>query len=229
MKKLLTLTSLITAAFLSGVPFLNVSAAESAKGSSSSDVEPFVENDPSVAPDTLVSKATDSLLKKINTASSKDKALGLEFYEHLVLQTVGPFVDFKTIAYRVMGREVYDQATEAQRSAFVEAFKRSLVTTYAKGISTYDNQTVTIAPYQGIQERNGVARARVELRIKPKNGKAFPIVYSMVQDETRGWLLENMHLDGVNVGSTFRNQFRQAMVDHNNDIDKVINAWGSGS
>jgi phospholipid transport system substrate-binding protein len=189
----------------------------------------LVENDPETAPDVLVSKATDALLHRINKASAEDKALGLEFYEHLVALTVGPFVDFETIAFRVMGRSVYDQASEDQRVAFVEAFKRSLISTYAKGISTYDNQTITVSPYEGIQTKNGVSRARVELQIQPKGGKPFPIIYSMFKDESRGWMLENMHLDNVNVGSTFRSQFNQAMKDKGNDLDKVIQAWGAGS
>jgi len=188
-----------------------------------------VDNTPDVSPDILVSKATDALLQEINNASTKDKALGLEFYEHLVEKTVGPFVDFETIAYRVMGRDVYDTANENQRKAFVQAFKQSLITTYAKGISTYDNQTIKVSPYQGIKENNGVARAKVELQIKPKNGKPFPIIYSMFQDESRGWMLENMHLDGVNVGSTFRNQFKQAHKEAKGNLDAVIKSWGNHS
>ena len=192
-------------------------------------ISPLVENNPDIAPDQLVSKATDALLHRINTATAEDKALGLEFYEYLVAQTVGPFLDFETIAYRVMGRRVYDQATEDQKIAFVEAFKKSLISTYAKGISTYDNQTITVTPYEGIQTKNGVSRARVELQIQPKGGKPFPIIYSMFKDESRGWMLENMHLDNVNVGSTFRNQFNQAMKDKGDDLDKVIKSWGAGS
>lgn len=188
-----------------------------------------VENRPDVAPDILVSKATDSLLLRINTASAEDKALGLEFYEHLVEQTVGPFVDFERIAFRVMGRSVYDEATADQRAAFAQAFKQSLIKTYAKGISTYDDQSITVSPYEGVSTKNGVSRAKVELQIQPKGGKPFPIIYSMFQDESRGWLLENMHLDGVNVGSTFRNQFTQSMKDNNNNLSQVIASWGAGS
>lgn len=188
-----------------------------------------VENRPDVAPDILVSQATDALLLRINTATAEDKALGLSFYEHLVEQTVGPFVDFEKIARLVMGRSVYEEATAEQRVAFVEAFKRSLITTYAKGISTYDDQSITVSPYQGIQTKNGISRAKVELQIQPKGGKPFPIIYSMFQDEARGWLLENMHLDGVNVGSTFRNQFKQSLKDNGADIDRVISSWGASS
>lgn len=188
-----------------------------------------LQNSPDIAPDQLVSAATDALLHRINTASSDEKAIGLDFYKHLVETTIGPFVDFETIAYRVMGRNVYDMATGDQRMAFVAAFKDSLLETYAKGISTYDNQTITISPYEGITTKNGVARARVGLEIQPKGGNPFPIVYTMVRDEERGWLLENMHLDGINVGSTFRSQFQQSLKKYNNDIDLVIQNWGQGS
>ncbi len=188
-----------------------------------------VENNPDSSPDVLVSKASDSLLAKINEATAEDRALGLPFYEHIVEETVGPFVDFETIASRIMGRDVYDKASDDQRAAFVEAFKQSLIKTYAKGISTYDNQTVTVSPFDGVATKNGVSRARVEVVIKPKGGKPFPIVYSMFKDKAKGWMLENMHLDGVNVGSTFRNQFKQSMLDHKNDLDQVIQSWGASS
>jgi len=189
----------------------------------------LVENNPDMSPDILVSKASDALIEQINSASAEDKALGLAFYEHVVEQTVGPFVDFETIAYRVMGRDVYDKASDDQRSAFVETFKQSLIRTYAKGISTYNDQSVKVAPFDGAVTKNGTTRAKVEVIIQPKGGKPFPIVYSMFKNESKGWMLENMHLDGVNVGSTFRNQFTQSMKDHKNDLDQVIQSWGASS
>jgi len=185
-----------------------------------------VENDADKAPDALVSEATENLIGFVKKATKEDKALGLSFYENLVEDSIGPFVDFKTIAFRVMGRDAYKKASEDQRTAFVEAFKRSLITTYAKGISTYDDQTVKVAPFEGKKTANGITRAKVEVKIVPKGGKPFPIIYSMYQDDSRGWLLENMHLDGVNVGSTFRNQFQNAYSASNGNIDKVIKNWG---
>ncbi len=39
------------------------------------------------------------------------------------------------------------------------------------------------------------------------------------------WKVVNVIVNGINLGLTFRNQFDQAMRDHNRDYDAVINGW----
>ena len=40
-----------------------------------------------------------------------------------------------------------------------------------------------------------------------------------------GWLIINIIVNGVNLGLTFRNQFRALATEYDNDIDEIINNW----
>jgi phospholipid transport system substrate-binding protein len=39
------------------------------------------------------------------------------------------------------------------------------------------------------------------------------------------WVLRNMNLNGINLGKTFRDQFRVALKQNDGDVKKVIDNW----
>ena len=49
----------------------------------------------------------------------------------------------------------------------------------------------------------------------------------MYDSEKRGWVLENVIVNGVNIGLAFRDKFEQLMSKHRGDINKVIENWTS--
>ena len=52
------------------------------------------------------------------------------------------------------------------------------------------------------------------------------MTYSLIKSRNNGWKIKNVIVSGVNLGLTYRNQFKQSMLDNENNIDLVINAWG---
>ena len=55
---------------------------------------------------------------------------------------------------------------------------------------------------------------------------SYPITYK-VRKSGEGWKIINIIVNGVNLGLTFRNQFRALAEEFDGDIDKVILNWTS--
>ena len=133
-------------------------------------------------------------------------------------------VDFERIARRVMAK-YYRNASDEQREQFVKVFKQSLMNVYAKGLLEFDNEKVEIIPprYSSADE----AQEKVDLVVIDNNGAEFPISYSMYLDDNGRWKMENVIVNGINIGLTYRNQFAHLMQAQGNDVDKVIASWVS--
>lgn len=150
----------------------------------------------------------------------KDPAYARE----VILEELGDKVDFKRITRLVMDRHFANASTE-QRYRFLEVFRESLIGTYSSGLTMYDGQEIVVLPRQEGDVRDG--RARVRTEIHTNEGKVIPVYFSLYRDGQGVWLVENVIVNGINMGKTFRTQFQQAVQQYNGDIDKVIANWSS--
>lgn len=174
----------------------------------------------------LVKVMTDRLLKKLERFQTLETEAEKEtFARSVVDETFAAMVDFKLIARRVMAKH-YNYASPEQREQFATTFRESLINTYAMGMSAYSDQKVVIEPFEGIQagKRN---RAKVNMQIHAADGEVYPIEYALYENEAGSWMLENLILNGVNIGLTFRNQFNESLRTHKGSIDAVISNWNS--
>lgn len=174
-------------------------------------------------PHQVVEKATREVLARIvqdRPVFRKDPAhLNVIIEENLV-----PYVDFDRIARRIMAKH-YQQATADQRGRFQSVFKDSLVRAYGSALADYDDQRfVVLPPAKGDVEPD---RATVRMEVTLSDGKAYPISYAMYLDKAGAWKLENLVLNGINLGLTYRNNFADLVQKHGGDIDRVIQAWSS--
>ncbi len=132
-------------------------------------------------------------------------------------------VDFRRIAGRVMGRYAR-HADKNQRDQFVETFKKSLFSTYAKALVESGDFTVQVIASKMISEQND--RASVELVVTSSSGNSYPVIYSMYMNaKLEKWLLENMIVNGVNVGLAFRDRFEEEVQKYKGDLSQVIQNW----
>ena len=135
------------------------------------------------------------------------------------------FVDFRRITARVMGRYAR-QTTPEQRDEFVERFKRSLFDTYAQALVNNSDGFEISVQQATINPRND-DRASVNLLVTTDTGKRYQMVYSMYrQDSDADWLMENVIVEGVNIGLAFRDRFAQEVEARRGDIEAVIDNWG---
>lgn len=174
-------------------------------------------------PHQVVEKATREVLDRI----VRDRPLFRKNPDHLYViieENLVPYVDFDRIARRIMARH-YQAATPAQRARFGEVFKTSLIRAYGTALAEYDDQRFVVLPAgRGDVEPD---RATVRMEVTLSDGKVYPISYSMFLDPKGAWKLENLVLNGINLGLTYRNNFAELMTRHGGNIDKAIDGWSS--
>ncbi|MCP8900182.1 MlaC/ttg2D family ABC transporter substrate-binding protein [Gilvimarinus xylanilyticus] len=168
----------------------------------------------------IVADVTDQLVSAARQYNDDgDKAT----FDKKVLAALEPVVAFDYIAHVVMGN-YHDDASDAQRQAFAETFKTSLVETYAKGIATYADSDIELQP----GEVGDKSRVTVEQQVRYQ-GATHKLAYSMGKNRDGEWKLINLVLNGANLGNSMISQFKQMAGKYDGDIDKVIANWDGAS
>ena len=114
----------------------------------------------------------------------------------IVKENIEPYVDFSGFARGVMG-QYYRQATPEQRASFTQTFRQSLVRTYAKGLSAYNNESYSIRPFTAGRDPS---KAVVSMDFKTNNGN-IPVTYQLIQSGNT-WKVRNVSLNGIDIGLT---------------------------
>ena len=139
-------------------------------------------------------------------------------------QVLGPVVDFKRLTRRIMGK-YYRASSVKQRKRFAQAFKKSLLNSYAKGLIEFDNYEVKLLSAR-TEDENSLRNTLVDLEVITPSGKEFPITQSMYfQHKERRWMMQNVIVGGINVGKLFRTQFYEMVQQNEGNIDGAIDAW----
>jgi phospholipid transport system substrate-binding protein len=168
-----------------------------------------------------VKVATGEVLDLIKTGQAYVDEDPERFYTE-VEALLRPLVDFPRFSRNVMG-VYYKTASEAQRERFAESFKWSLVRTYALALTEFrDGEVVVKEPRRPPREPDKV---NVTQEIKYQ-GHTYVVVYRM-QRKDGSWQMQNLIVEGVNIGLNYKTQFSAAMKDpkYAGDLDAVIAAW----
>ncbi len=134
----------------------------------------------------------------------------------IVKENIEPYVDFNGFARGVMG-QYYRQATPAQRTSFTNTFRQSLMRTYAKGLSAYNNESYSIRPFTAGRDPS---KAVVSMDFKTNSGN-IPVTYQLIQSGD-SWKVRNVSLNGIDIGLTFRNQFSSTVQNSKGNLDNAI-------
>ncbi len=132
-----------------------------------------------------------------------------------------PMVDFRRVGASVMGKQFYMQASKEQRLKFISVFKKSLLDTYSSTLAQWGDQTIETKFIK--REFFNTTEDVNQLLITSNN--IYPVTYKVRKNKMGGWLVINIIVNGVNLGLTFRNQFRALATEYDNDIDEIINNW----
>lgn len=159
------------------------------------------------------------------------------FYD-IVAAQINTWVDTKRLAKGVLHKH-YQNATEPEIEDFITTMQTSMLETYS-GVLTQlvldslvinnDLNTAKDRKKKGGKKAKPKRddRASVRLSITLITGQTFPMQYSVAKGKDGHWRIYNIIVGGVNLGLTYRNQFRSAMQDPKNEgkIAKVIEGWG---
>lgn len=168
-----------------------------------------------------VDKNTQRLVDKLNEERGLYERDPEAFYQNMD-DALDGFVDFRRIAARVMGRYAR-QTTPEQRDEFVAKFKRSLFDSYAQALVSAEDFKIkvndaTINP----QNEN---RASVAMEVITASGNRHFVTYSMHRKDDSDWMMENVIVEGVNIGLSFRDRFTQEMEANRGQVQAVIDGW----
>ncbi|RKR77586.1 MlaC/ttg2D family ABC transporter substrate-binding protein [Marinobacter nauticus] len=169
-----------------------------------------------------VDENTQKLVQKLNAEKGLYEKDPEAFYTSMD-ETLQEFVDFRRIAARVMGRYAR-QTTPEQRDAFVEKFKRSLFDSYAQALVSAEDFEIIVKEATILPQNED--RASVEMELISASGNRYPVTYSMYRTGDDRWMMENVIVEGVNIGLAFRDRFAQEMEENRGQVQAVIDGWG---
>lgn len=183
----------------------------------------------------VVQQTTEQVLDIIKTAKA-DYKKDPQKYNKQVTALLEEVIDFNKFARSVMGRYGSDQyyktlTTDAEKAAFTQQinnfsarFKRGIVDTYAKGLFDFNGQNIKTLP---ARKGDDLASGAVTVMqyVYKESGKPYVIQYSMRRNKSGEWKLNNLIIEGINLGLTYRNQFAVSADYYKGDIDKVIANW----
>ena len=147
-----------------------------------------------------------------------------DLFEDRIKEIFEPMIDFRLIAASVMGKKYYFKATKDERAEFIEIFKDSLLDTYAETLAQWEDQVIETIFVEYDSEK---ILKSIEVKQELNTGDSiYPILYKLRKTEN-GWAIINIIINGVNLGLTFRNQFRALADEHNENVTLTIKNWVS--
>ncbi len=173
-------------------------------------------------PAEVVRKVTTDVLAAVQQ-NKANYSRNPQAYFSAVEAAVADYINFERMAYLVMDATYYRASTAEQKARFVEAFRTSLIQTYSKGLLTVDRADFRVLPVEAAANAQTVT-VKQELLA---GSNEFHLDYSMRREADGRWLLVNVVIDGINLGSTFRNQFAQSARKFDGDLDRVIATWSA--
>ncbi|MCM0612680.1 ABC transporter substrate-binding protein [Marinobacter sediminum] len=169
-----------------------------------------------------VNENTQRLVEKLNEEKGLYESDPEAFYANMD-ESLTDFVDFRRIAARVMGRYAR-QTTPEQRDDFVVKFKRSLFDSYAQALVNADDFDIVVK--EAVINPQNEDRASVQMEVISSSGNRYPVTYSMYRKNDGRWMMENVIVEGVNIGLAFRDRFAQEMEQNRGQVQAVIDGWG---
>lgn len=177
-------------------------------------------SDQGLSADESVERSTRQLLTRLQEVQSIYQSDPEQFFVE-IKDALEPHIDLEGFSKGVMAK-YYKRATPAQRQAFQEKFRDSLIRSYANALVGFDNQRMVVKPLEKTPKNPDRASIRVD--IYARSGTVFPLQYLMIKKDGK-WLLRNIMVNGINMGLQFRSQFAGFMQKYNQDIDRVISQW----
>jgi|SRR6056300_1424802 phospholipid transport system substrate-binding protein len=172
-------------------------------------------------PHQVVERISRDVLSALEETRSLFSSDPQAFYD-AIGEAVAPAVDFERMAYLVMDQRYYSRSTTEQRQRFVEVFRESLIETYARGLISVTDTNFSIS--EPDPDEAGQSTVDVEQTLSD-GSDSIRVVYSMRRGSDGKWLLNNVIIEGINLGRTFRNQFAQLASRYSEDLDRVIANW----
>jgi phospholipid transport system substrate-binding protein len=179
--------------YLAGIGFVSIAAwAQTAPDGGAESL--------AATPNQVVESAATAIAEQLDGRQDYLKDHSTELYA-LIDGLLLPHFDTRYAGRLVLGNH-WNNATDEQRSRFVEVFYRFLVQSYADGILGFEQESLTILPADGNLDEK---RAIVKTTIRMEDGTLVPVNYSM-RNSSAGWRVYDVRIEGVSYIQNYRNQ-----------------------
>ena len=139
----------------------------------------------------------------------------------LIEKEFSGLISISEISKRVMGKKYFMAATEEQRKRFNNKFKETFFNTYSSALSNLEDQKIEVIGHAHPKDKPNAAIVRVRIT---SGDDSYDLNYQMIKMNDR-WGVINIIFSGVNIVSIFKTQFSSLAIEHQDDLDKVIDSW----
>jgi phospholipid transport system substrate-binding protein len=165
-------------------------------------------------PSALIQTAASAMLKDLD-AHRADYKKDPNKVHQLVDQILLPHFDTEYSARLVLGRH-WNAATADQRTRFINAFYKSLLSNYGDALVDFTSDRLKVFPYTGDPNAQ---YATVRTQVRKDDGSQVSVNYSLHKTD-QGWKAWDVIIEGISYVKSFRDDFG-AEIDQKG-LDEVI-------
>ncbi|HEY6453427.1 MAG TPA: ABC transporter substrate-binding protein [Steroidobacteraceae bacterium] len=165
-------------------------------------------------PTSLIQTAASAMLKDLD-AHRADYRKDPSKVHHLVDQVLLPHFDTEYSARLVLARH-WNSATADQRTRFVNAFYKSLLSNYGDALVDFTADRLKVFPYTGDPKAQ---YATVRTQVRKDDGTEVSVNYALHRTD-QGWKAWDVIIEGISYVQSFRDDFG-AEIDQKG-LDEVI-------
>jgi phospholipid transport system substrate-binding protein len=156
-----------------------------------------------------------------------------ERYYQEIAKVLDPIVDFTTFARGVMGYTASEryvkglpageqEAARAYVPQFRDVLHHTLMKSYGKIFYNYAGSTFTIKSSEILGKGD---RASVIQKVVDPQSNQYALQYTLNTPDGNSWKIQNVIVDGVNMGQSYRAQFEAALQKYKGSVPEVIKNW----
>lgn len=156
-----------------------------------------------------------------------------ERYHKEIAAVLDPVVDFTTFARGVMGnmaseryvQSLPEEKREAARATvpqFRDVLYHTVIKSYGKIFYNYKGSKYSIKSSELLGKGD---RASVTQQVIDPQGEHYVLQYTLNAQGGQGWKIQNVIVDGVNMGQSYRAQFEAAVDRYQGNVNEVIKNW----
>ena len=152
------------------------------------------------SPNDVVQGAADELAAGLD-GRKEELAADRDALYALIDQILLPRFDRRYAAQLVLGKH-WRNASDEERSEFIDAFYGSLIRNYGDGIINFDQDSLEVLPFRGDDTKK---RATVKTFVRLDDGTKVPVNYGVVKRES-GWMMFDVTIEGISYVRNFRTE-----------------------
>jgi len=132
-----------------------------------------------------------------------------------------PMVDISTVS-RLILADAYKDANRDQIEVFENRTKKLLLDTYVTTLLEFEDYDINTNEEIKVNKKTFEVEIEFVSDTSSWTGKTKFTLYRNKLGELK---IVNIIIDGINLGLTFRNQFKDILEKNEFDLDKAINQW----